>query len=473
MSEDVGQPAVDGGAQDANAPVSDGDATVEGSSAPTTSKRGITRGRLIAVDAIIVVATVLAVVGMLSVFANRLLFNPDNWESQSTQLLQNPDIRSGTANYLVNQLYANVSVENVLKSQFPPVLKPLAGPAAGALQNVLVQGVQLALSRPRIQTLWGKANRAADQAFIAIVNGGTKHVGVNQGVVTLNLGSILDQVATQLGLPAGVAAKLPPSVAHLTILKSDQLKLVQNLGNAIRHLALWLTIIVPLLYAAAIALAAGHRRRTLMSVGFAIIVAGVLGVAARKLLTSQVTDSLVQDAAFRPAVRATIGIGTSILADIAGAFILVGAVVVVAAWFAGPARIATTARQAIAPFLRERTAATFAIVGAVMLLVFIWNPIPATGKPAGIIVFFALAMLGTEVLRRQTAVEFPDARPGDATTAIKLRWRAMRGRSQNPSADAPVNGDLADQLARLAALQRDGAITVEEYDAAKARLLQA
>ena len=45
-----------------------------------------------------------------------------------------------------------------------------------------------------------------------------------------------------------------------------------------------------------------------------------------------------------------------------------------------------------------------------MVLIFIWNPIPATGKPAGIIVFLALALLGTYVLRRQTAEEFPEAR---------------------------------------------------------------
>lgn len=473
MSEDVEQPTVEGGTQNPSAPVNDGDATLETGPAPTTSTRKITRGRLIAVDAIIVVTTVLAIIGMLSVFANRLLFDPDNWENQSTQLLQNSEIRGATSNYLVGQLYANVNVAGVLKSGLPRVLQPLAGPAAGALQNVAVQGVELALSRPRIQTLWGKANRAADLAFIALVNGGTRHVRVNQGVVSLDLASIVQQIAVQLGLPASVADKLPPSIAHLTVLKSDQLKLVQNVGNLIRHLALWLTIIVPLLYATAILLARDHRRRTLMSVGFAIVLAGVVGIAARKLLQSQVTDSIVQDASVRPAVSAAVGIMTSLLATEAGAFILVGSLVVVSAWFAGPARIATTSRRAIAPFLRERPQATFAIVGAAMLLVFIWDPIPATGTAVGIVVFFALAMLGTEVLRRQTAVEFPDARPGDATTAIKLRWRAMRGRSQNPSADASVNGDLANQLARLSALQRDGAITVEEYDAAKAKLLQA
>ena len=108
-----------------------------------------------------------------------------------------------------------------------------------------------------VQNLWAQANRAADQVFIAVVNGGKGPVGVKEGAVTLNLGAILENVAARLGLPSGLSAKLPPNIANLTVFKSDQLKYVQNWGNAVRSLALWLTILVPLLYALALFLAAG------------------------------------------------------------------------------------------------------------------------------------------------------------------------------------------------------------------------
>src|SRR5271165_3548075 len=87
----------------ARSPDASEEPTVAGSTAgsdPVTAHQ-ISRGRLIAVDALIVVTTILAVVGMLSIYANRLLFNPDNWEAQSTQLLQNPSIQNATATYLV------------------------------------------------------------------------------------------------------------------------------------------------------------------------------------------------------------------------------------------------------------------------------------------------------------------------------------------------------------------------------------
>ena len=134
-------------------PESDQTPTGPGTDAPAQQRppRPITRSRLISVNVLITITTVLAVVGILSIWANRLLFNADNWQNTSTQLLQNSEIRNATANYLVDQLYANVNVAGVIKTGLPPRLQPLAGPAAGALRNAAVQAVDLALTRPRVQ----------------------------------------------------------------------------------------------------------------------------------------------------------------------------------------------------------------------------------------------------------------------------------------------------------------------------------
>jgi hypothetical protein len=241
---------------------------------------------------------------------------------------------------------------------------------------------------------WKQANKAADQTLVNIVNGGKGAVQINGGEVSLNLAAIDADITNRLGLP-DLSSKLPPSVANLKILKSNQIKLVQDVGKALKGLALLLTIIVPLLYALAIWLARGYRRRTLMNVGIAIVFAGVLVFLARTVIVSQVTDSLVKTDSVRPAAMAVISIATSMLSEIAGAFVVVGVPLIAAAWFAGPARLAVRGRRAIAPFLRDRPDWTFGIVAVIMALIFIWQPIPATGTPVGIIVFLALAFLGT------------------------------------------------------------------------------
>jgi Short C-terminal domain len=442
---------------------------------PDTNVRSISRRRLIGVDALITVTTVLLIIAMFSVWANRLLFNPDNWANTSTQLLQNSDIRSSTANYLVDQLYANYDVAGLIKQNLPSRLQGLAAPAAGALRNAAVQGTELALSRPRVQNLWREANRAADQTFIAVVNGGGPRVSVNQGVVTLNLGVILDNIAARLGLPSNLSSKLPPNVANLTIFKSNQLKTVQNGGQAIKGLALWLTILCPLLYALAVFLATGHRRRTLMTVGFAAIFAGIVVFFGRNILQTQITNSLTDDASLRPAIRATIGIGTELLVEVAGAVIFMGVLLVISAWFAGPARIARAAREAIAPFLRDSPGGTYAVTLGLLALLFIWDPIPATGTPAGIITFTVLGLFATAVLRVQTEREFPDARHGAATHAIRTRMSGRRG-DHSPTgspgtAAAAQPTSAVDQLKQLSEMRDRGALTAEEYKAAKQQLL--
>jgi hypothetical protein len=406
----VGASPTPGGAATEARSLGDGEGSAR--SQATQAARGESfrpkRGRIRLVRVLIWVTTVLAVLAILAVWANRQLLNPDNWANTSAKLLQNAAVRDATSNYLVNQLYANVDVAGEIKSRLGTQLQPLAGPISGVLRNGATTAAQKALASPRVQDAWKQANRAADQTLVNIVKGNSGSVQVNGGEVSLNLAPIVADITTRLGLP-DLSSKLPPSVANLKILKSNQIKIVQDIGNALKGLALLLTIIVPLLYALAIGLARGYRRRALMNVGIAIVLAGLVVFLARSAIVSQVTDSLVKTDAIRPAATAVTSIATTMLGEIAGAFVILGIPLIAAAWFAGPARLAVRARCVIAPFLRDRADWTFGIVTAIMALIFIWQPIPATGTPVGIVVFLALALLGTVLLRRQTAAEFPAA----------------------------------------------------------------
>lgn len=434
------------------------------------------RGRRIFANSIIGVATLLLIVGVFSVWANRLLFSPDNWSNTSTQLLQNPTIRSTTANYAVDQLYAKVNVGDLIKSALPTRLQPLADPAAGALRNVAVQGVDLALTRPRIQSLWAKANRAAAQTFVTVVKGGKGPVGIKQGVVTLDLASIVDSVASRLGLPPDISKKLPPDVAQLTVLKSNQLKVVQNGGNFLRHLAIWLTVLVPVLYALALVIApAGRRRRTLLTIGFSAIFGGLLVIFGRSFFVNQVTGSLVKDASLKPAISEVVTIMTQMLHQIAAGIVFMGILLVIAALIAGPSRPARGGRRAVAPFLRDHPGGAYAVTLGLLALLFIWDPIHATGTPAGIIVFTVVGLVGMFVLRRQTMQEFPEARPGDATHRVRAwiderRQRRQQRHEANGTSTAE-SASLTSQLRELSDLRDHGAITPDEYDAAKSQLL--
>ncbi|HEX4467759.1 MAG TPA: hypothetical protein VH025_11275, partial [Solirubrobacteraceae bacterium] len=193
----------------------------------------MTRARRILVRATIGLATFLAIFAIFAIWANRQLLNPDNWSNTSTQLLQKPTVRSALSSYLIDQLYANVDVEDQLKSGLPKELAPLAGPVSGALHSVAEQAAERALATPHVQSVWRNANRAADQALVAIVEGKGRHVSIEGGTVSLNLRQIVSDLTTRLGLPSDLAEKLPASVATVKVVTSDQLGLVRNLAKAL------------------------------------------------------------------------------------------------------------------------------------------------------------------------------------------------------------------------------------------------
>jgi hypothetical protein len=371
----------------------------------TTSSGGAHR---IWVRVILVLATVLAILSIVSIWANRQLMNPSNWSKTSTALLRKQTIRSAVSGYLINELYANVDVPDQLKSGLPPQLAPLAGPLSGALHNLAEQGAERALELPKVQDGWRKANYAADQALVTIVKGGGSRVQINGGTVSLNLRQIVADLAQRLGLPASVAEKLPASVANLKIVTSSQLGLVRNLAKTLHALALWLTILTFLLYALAMFLARGYRRSTLIWVGSSLVFAGVFVLLARKIGQGQLVAAITSDASVEPAADDAYSVATSLLVQVASASIVIGIPVILSGWFAGPARWAVSARRFLAPHFREHPGLPYWITAGLLALVFLWGPIPATRNPLEMLLFTILAFAGAYVLRGQIAEEFPD-----------------------------------------------------------------
>jgi hypothetical protein len=144
-------------------------------------------------------------------------------------------------------------------------------------------------------------------------------------------------------------------------------------------------------------------------VGIGFIAAGAVALVARGLAGTAVVDALAKNEAAKPAAEAVWSIGTGLLAQAAGSALTFGILLVIAAVFAGPTRYAVRVRRWAAPYLRDRPGVTYLAVGALYLALIAWAPIAAFRKPLGILVFALLLVLGTEVLRRQTAREFPQA----------------------------------------------------------------
>lgn len=347
---------------------------------------------------------------MFAVWANRQLLDTGYWTSTNAKLIASPPIREEVSIFLTDQLYANVDVAGEIQKGLPSEFKPLAGPAAGALRDVVQKGINLLLERPRVQELWSKANSVTHAEFVRLIeNKGNVVKLPGGGAVVLDLRPMLGEVAEKVGAPSSIVEKIPTNVARIKIVNSSELNTMQNAVNLLRSLAVILPLIVFALFALAVYLARGRRRQTLIAVGAAFIAVGLIVVVARGIIGHKVVDSLATTEAVRPAAQEAWSIGTSVLADVAWSTVLIGIPLILAGLLAGPTRIATDIRRRLAPYLRDRADLTFGAMGLLLLLLFVWGPIPATRTLTGILIIIVLFIVGTVMLRRLTASEFPDA----------------------------------------------------------------
>jgi hypothetical protein len=118
------------------------------------------------------------------------------------------------------------------------------------------------------------------------------------------------------------------------------------------------------------------------------------------------------------------------------------------------------------------------VVGAALLLVVLWGPLPAFRNLWWILVFAALLALGVTMLRRQTAQEFPGIEHGQALGDYRAQRAQARTAAVSPLPAALVResgiehesagtAGRVQTLERLAALKDRGAITNDEYQAEK------
>jgi hypothetical protein len=349
-----------------------------------------------------------------------------------------------------------------------------------------------------VQQAWRTANRTAHKELLSVINGGNASISTDNGQVVLNLRPLVDQLAASLGVSNQVAAArsklqgsagasargavqqklgvtLPPTAGRVVLMRSENLKLAQDVGSAVRHLAIVLTALTLILFALAVWLAQGWRRVAFRRVGWCFIGLGALVLLVRRVAGNAIVDGLVTSDSVKPAAHSAWTIGTTLLYDIGIAMFAYGVVFVVAAWLAGATRPALALRRELAPALRFHLASVYGAAALLYLLLVVWGPTAALRKPLGIVLFAALVVLGIELLRRQVAREHPDVERGESGARMRERFAGASskpsGRSKPAAGTPEPAAERFKDLEALAALHDRGVLSDEEFNAEKVLIL--
>jgi hypothetical protein len=437
---------------------------------------------------ILIVATIVTLLAFLSIWANRQILDTDQWTETSTELLEKPAVRDALANYLVDQLFANVDVQGELESDLPPAISGLAGPIAGGLRQLALKGAETALEKPAVQAAWKDANRISHEQLLKILNGGTAEISTANGVVTVDTRALLKNVADQVGVPVSLVDKLPPSVGELQVLKSDQLKTAQNASKAIKGMAWIFTILALVLYVAAIWLGSGRRRRVVRWTGVSFASVGLLMLLIVGLGRGPIVDALATTSAVVPTVTDVYNVSTELLHEMAVSTFVSGLLIIFASVLAGPTKFAVGFRREVAPYLNHYLPAAAGFAALLFLLVVWWAPTHGFRTLGGLVLNLILAVSGFIALTLMTRREFPDAESPDFAGIGdwgREHWhktgdwaRGLTWNREDP-ADAPTGPAKAvksedeslAEIERLQSLRERGALTDEEFAAQKRKLL--
>ena len=363
------------------------------------------RGRRIAVTALLVVGTLLWTAFGLGLWAQRQALDTDNWVETSGDLLEDEEIRTALSVFIVDQLYDSEAVQARLEEQLPPRLQGLAGPAAAGLKEIANRNAPRVLGSAAALKAWETANRTAHDTLIKVVD-----EGVLGRSVSLDLKTLVAEVASGTGLPASAADRLPPNVANLKVATPEELQNVRDLLHLFKTIIWVLLVLAVAAFAGAIALAS-DRRRTILNIGGCLMIAGIAILAFRTLAGKYVVDSLA-DAPNAHAIADNVwSIATRLMVDAAQGSLLFGFFVALGAWLIGPGRRATAARRFAAYPLREHAGYTRAALATAILLLVVWGPVPWTQRPVPILIFTVIAFLWLEQIRHRTLAEFPDQPP--------------------------------------------------------------
>jgi len=452
----------------------------------------MSRGRRRTVKAFVVLGSICAFLGVFAIWTERQALNTDDWVETSDRLIQNETIRVAVGDYLVDQLYANVDVEQELKEILPGDTKELAGPVSGGLRQVAGDGADQVLQTSTAQALWQDANRASHEQLLAVLEDEKEAVSTEEGKVTLNLGGLVTNLAEEVGIGEQLAEKLPPDAGQVTILRSDELKTAQDVAIAIKGLAIVLSLLTFLFFGLAIYLSREGRWVTVLFCGVGLIAAGFAVIVARQVAGGIVVGQLVEDQSIEPAAEAAWSIATSLMVSIATTAIVIGVLFGIAGWLASPTGPARNTRRVAAPVLRDHAAYVYAGLAVLVGLYFLTAPTQNLRSFLTTLVIAGLAAFGIHELRKQANEENPAVELSDVfgrtrdrvagavksanlgERASKLRLPEVRMPNANRGSErSPVDEEEArlSRLERLAELHSKGVLTDEEMAVEKARVL--
>lgn len=268
-------------------------AQLEAEAAAREQRREHHRVRTFFATLLIILASLLALLSVVSVWAADTATNTDRFVATLGPLAKNKDVQDAVSNRITNLVLDQIDINEVVKelqqaaagnSNLPPqtaaLLSKLNGPLESGLKSVVGTVVDKVVTSDQFANVWNTALRTAHASFVKALTGkGGGAVKLTNNEVQIDIGPAVAMVKSQLvdqGFPG--ASKIPTVNTTFTVYKSSSLNKIKNYFRLLQIIGNWMPVITVLIAAAGVYLA-HNRRRALIGTAIGVAVAMlVLGI---------------------------------------------------------------------------------------------------------------------------------------------------------------------------------------------------
>jgi hypothetical protein len=290
---------------------------------------------------VLVLGCLVLLIGNLAVFARIVILDTDTFADVVAPEQPDEDVIAGVADTLSNKIVTSTNVQDRIQELTPRDNELVAATVANAAENLIENTVHAVLRSEQFRGVWHGVVARAHERFVALVEGDDREP------VLLNLRPAVEQVDRRLeerGIDLIDDATLN-DVSKVVALRRSQIDDVRETVDLVRRLVVVLPIAAGVLIAAAVALAP-DRRRMLARAGVGIVIAMVVTGLALRVVRRVITDRVEIDVR-RQAVESLWGRLFETLFQQTAALAVLGLVIALGAWLAGPSRLAGRLRARV------------------------------------------------------------------------------------------------------------------------------
>jgi hypothetical protein len=296
---------------------------------------------------LIVVGVILVPIAGLAVWLHNTLLDTDQYVDTIGPLASDPDVQQAMANRVTNVVVEQTDLEDRVAGVLPERASFVAPFIADGARNVVFDVTLRLVESEQFEEIWKNVNRRAHTRLVALLQGkGSDTIETSNGQVVVNVEAVVERVQAALddrGISAFDNIRVPANRATIVLIESGQLRKAQDAVDLFDRLAVVLPIIALGSLAVGIALST-NRRRSVLRAALGVAFAMALLLTALNLGRSFYLDAL-PSSVNRPAAESVYDQLVTYLRLGLRTLFALAVVVALAAWLAGPTRLATSIRE--------------------------------------------------------------------------------------------------------------------------------